>query len=610
MKNIHLILLLSTIGLVSYAQKFPVDTLAKTGPINNRINVLILGDGFTAAEMPKFVTEANNFMNYFLSYAPYNKYKDYFNFYAIKTPSNESGATNLGKSPDAYPNQPIETKDTYYGCAFGTNNIHRLVYPTKPSNVANVIANNFASSDLTIIISNTPWYGGSGGNWATYTLNQAAPDLAVHEIGHTFSGLGDEYWSGTSLAFERSNLTKTNLASTIKWKNWLNRENVGIFEHTGTGAAGWYKPTEANCLMQQLDRKNCAVCRETTIDKIIRLIKPIDSFLPSNATKTVIGATAQVFSLKLLKPNPNSLQVEWRLDGQLIDHNKDQISVLRSQLTNKTGTLTVSVFDSTDLTKTESTKAARNYVQSWPLEKTDLPNNPTVSPSKAICMGESTTLTASNCAGTLAWNNGQTTASIDVEPTETTTYSVNCTVNDLKSEDVKITITVTPLPVATATNGGPYLEGTTIELTGTGGGTYAWTGPASFVSTEASPKIVESKVVNAGTYSLVVSKDGCKVTVTTSVTVNPILSINPNGTGEVTVYPNPAESNILIDLSKIKSFSNRIQLELFDKKGNRLWQKESREDSEVLDLQNFSSGPYILKVSAGGYRSNLKIVKQ
>ena len=273
--------------------------------------------------------------------------------------------------------------------------------------------------------------------------------------------------------------------------------------------------------MQLLAKKNCAVCRETAIDKIIRLIKPIDSFLPSNATKTVIGSTAQVFSLKLLKPNPNSLQVEWRLDGQLIDSNKDQISVLRSQLTNKTGTLSVSVFDSTGLTKTESTRAARTYVQSWPLEKADLPNIPTVSASKAICAGESTTLTASNCSGSLAWSSGQTTPSIDVTPTQTTTYGVNCTVNGLKSEDSKITITVTLLPAATATNNGPYTEGATIELTGTGGGTYAWKGPASYTSTVASPKITDAKQANAGAYTLVVTKDNCQATATTTVVLNP-----------------------------------------------------------------------------------------
>ena len=203
MKNLYLILLLSMIGLVGHAQKFPVDTLAKTGPVNKRLNVVILGDGFTAAEMPKFIVEANNFMNYFLSYAPYNKYKDYFNFYAIKTPSNENGATNLGKAPDfdnkafPYKDQPIETKDTYYGCAFGTSNIHRLVFPSKFSVATNVIANNFASSDLTVMISNTPWYGGSGGLFATYTLAPSALDIAVHEIGHSFSNLADEYWAGT-----------------------------------------------------------------------------------------------------------------------------------------------------------------------------------------------------------------------------------------------------------------------------------------------------------------------------------------------------------------------------------------------------------------------------
>lgn len=175
---------------VPIVRKFPVDTLQKTGPLANRINVVILGDGFTAGELPAFSKAAQNFVTFFLNYAPYNKYRNYFNFFTIKVPSNQSGATNPGTAPDRYPDQPIETKDTYFGASFGTSNIHRLVTIRNYQAFSSVMANNFPEYDLAIMIVNSTWYGGAGGGEsATFTLHSASNLIGVHEIGHSFSFL-------------------------------------------------------------------------------------------------------------------------------------------------------------------------------------------------------------------------------------------------------------------------------------------------------------------------------------------------------------------------------------------------------------------------------------
>ena len=527
MKTLYVFLALFPLFFGAHAQRFPVDTLSKTGPINKRVNIVILGDGFTAAEMPKFIEEAKKFRTFFLSYAPYNRYADYFSFFAIQTPSNQSGATNPGTAPDAYPTQPVETKDTYYGASFGTR-IHRLVTPTKFQVVTNVLAANFPAYDLCMMIVNTPWYGGAGGGTAVYTLNASAPLIAVHEVGHSFGRVLDEYWPGGG--GEALNMTKTNAPATIRWKNWLGRENTGIFEHTGAGATGWYKPTTGNCLMELLSKQNCAVCREAAVDKILRLVSPIEANTP-NGTRTVIGSAAQPFSVKLLKPTPNSLLVEWRVDGKLIESNKEQIMVARNQLTTKTATLTMSVFDSTGLTQTESTRTARTYTVSWPLEKPDLPIGPALLVTKSVlCAGESTVLSTSGCAGTLAWSGGQTTASVSVTPIQTTAYTVKCTTNGTISEESMVTVTVNPLPDARASGGGNLLEEDPIRLTASGGTTYSWSGPGSYSSVSQNPTIANAQLANAGTYTVrVTSAAGCSKEAQTVVSVGiraPTITVN------------------------------------------------------------------------------------
>ncbi len=73
---------------------------------------------------------------------------------------------------------------------------------------------------------------------------------------------------------------------------------------------------------------------------------------------------------------------------------------------------------------------------------------PTITSTKdGICVGESVTLTASNCAGAITWSTGATTSSITVSPTTTTTYEATCSVNNCSGKATKV-ITVNPKPAA------------------------------------------------------------------------------------------------------------------------------------------------------------------
>ncbi len=582
---------------VCSAQQFQVDTLQKTGPLNKRINVVILGDGFTQAELGKFDQEARKFMAFFLSYTPYNGYSNYFNFFSIRTPSKESGATNPGTAPDRYLNQPIETKDTYFGASFGTANIHRLVAIKNYQVFTNVMATNFPGYDLAVMIVNSTWYGGSGGNPATFTLNEQANQIGIHEIGHNFSFLADEYWAGSSYAREAANMTRINAVSSVTWKNWLNQVNIGIFPHTGEAAASnWYKPTTHNCLMEQLDKALCAVCREATTNRILQLIKPVETIQPLPDSRIIVKAQPELFRLNLIKPSPNTLKVDWRLNDQPFGRDSGQVTVSNDQLTSPENTLSVSVFDTTAYIRSESHRQQHTYTYRWTLEKAVIaPTLAITSSKRSLCTGESATLTASNCTGSVTWSTGATSTSITVSPVESMTYSAICAVTGSTSQTALLSLSVSPLPVAEASNTGPYVESQSIKLSAQGGSVYAWTGPFGFTSSEQNPVIPLAKISRAGTYTVVVtSTSGCASKAQTVVAISPLLATAQPLADAVWVFPNPAKDRVQIQAT----LPGELEVTLYNEAGNEIVKKSFRQTTELL-TDKLPKAVYFYRVSNG-----------
>jgi large repetitive protein len=89
-----------------------------------------------------------------------------------------------------------------------------------------------------------------------------------------------------------------------------------------------------------------------------------------------------------------------------------------------------------------------------------------------------------------------------------------------------ITITSCTPPTATASNNGPVCVGSAINLTATGGSSYAWTGPDGFTSASATPTIASATLAKAGTYTVTVTNAGCSTTASTTLAVN----VGPSGT--------------------------------------------------------------------------------
>ncbi len=345
------------------AQVFPTLTLVDHGDIDKRINILVLGDGYQSTELDKFEVDAQHVIDKLLVESPYKEYANFFNAVLVKVPSNESGTDHPANATDVTePVFPQGTKDTYYGTTFDGAHIHRLVITGNTGAAYSVAAANFPSYDQILMVVNSPEYGGSGGAIATFSTHTASAEIGIHEMGHSFAKLADEYWAGDQYAGEKPNMTANNDPNTIKWKNWLNTNGIGIYQHCCGGAsAQWYRPHQ-HCKMRELGAPLCSVCQEQTIDRIYQLVSPIDAYWPADVLQTYSGGSLD-FSIDLVLPQPNTLKIEWDLDGTVIGSDVSTVSLDNSVLPTGASTLTVNVTDTTSLSQNYATGYI--FSESW-----------------------------------------------------------------------------------------------------------------------------------------------------------------------------------------------------------------------------------------------------
>ncbi|TBN01347.1 T9SS type A sorting domain-containing protein [Hyunsoonleella flava] len=363
------------------AQTFDVETIKYEGDDDKRINLVILGDGYQESELDQFVTDATSFTTELFSQSPFLEYSDYFNVYAIKVPSNESGADHPATATDVTePLTPITTADTYFNSTFDGFGFHRLLFygiDWPSSNVArskiiSVLADNFPAYDSALILVNSTVYGGSGGEFPMSSMATSANEIAIHELGHSLFNLLDEYYPGDGRLREDINATQESNPSLVKWKNWLGENGVNIYPYGTSGeAATWNRPHQ-NCKMRYLGRDFCAVCKEGMIEKIHDLVSPVDGFSPDNASPVENPSFPLDFELNLIKPNPNTLESIWTLNGANVGTNVDMLSLLETDLMDGNNTLTAVVTDESPMLRVDNHDTVHVNTVTWSINYSSL----------------------------------------------------------------------------------------------------------------------------------------------------------------------------------------------------------------------------------------------
>ena len=351
-------------------------TIVTNGPVTNRINLVLLAEGYTTSQLGQFLIDATNAANAFLSVEPYAEYAGYFNVFAIATNSANSGSTHLNSRGYA-------AGYTYFNSSY--DSLYDL-YITIPPN--SVDANNAdgqgkidallqkylpgTNNDLPALLVNDVVEGGSDnyGSTAIACVGAKLGAILVHESGHTLGKLGDEYtteYPGYT-SVEKPNCTANTNYSTLKWNAWVSPNTpiptppyttyesvVGVFQGANYHTNGWYRPYY-NCCMESIlyAASFCPVCTEALVLAIYGKDRPIDSLAPATNNLTNASAKMLTFSLNLLQPATHSLNVQWLTNKVAVAGATNPIfNIWPAQLGNGTQKVEADVWDATPMVRTD-----------------------------------------------------------------------------------------------------------------------------------------------------------------------------------------------------------------------------------------------------------------
>lgn len=268
---------------IAKADKLPYPTRKVYGnaPSDKAVDIVILPEGYTKSEMKKFEKDCEFFVKSLFNFEPYSLHKDKFNIWAVMAASEESGITNPANGT---------YKNTVLHCSFYTFNSERYCMSYDNRSIRQLAG--LVPYDQIYILANTKNYGG-GGIYNFYNVSVAghfvSSAVIIHEFGHSFAGLADEYYDDTTTYGEFYNLNiepwEPNITTLKnfdkKWKNMLDssvpiptpatpeyKDIIGVYEGAGYEPKGMYRP-KIDCLMHTFrGNKFCKVC-ENAIEKMI-----------------------------------------------------------------------------------------------------------------------------------------------------------------------------------------------------------------------------------------------------------------------------------------------------------------------------------------------------
>tara|TARA_B110000014_G_scaffold146285_1_gene101777 strand:- start:48 stop:1715 length:1668 start_codon:yes stop_codon:yes gene_type:complete len=338
---------------------FPVTDIMVNGSNDARVNIVFLGDGYKQNQMDQYISDVEEVTDDLFNTIPYSNYMNYFNVYAVEVPSEDSGTDHPGTAPDCggY-NDNVFYADTYFDSSFDLYNIHRLLYIQDQSAAFDVLADNVPDWDIIFVMVNTTMYGGAGGTFAVFSRHASSSEIAIHEIGHSFAGLADEYWAGFNYAGEYANMTANNNPETIVWNSWLYDNGVGIYSHNYPGNE-WYKPHQ-NCKMQFLGPPFCSVCVEHTIKSVYDILEPINSYYPENLEVVASASELVYFGIEPILNFPNTLSINWFIDNQLIAEDVEDIELETYMYSLGEHEVKVIIEDFTDLVRNDSSNLLKS----------------------------------------------------------------------------------------------------------------------------------------------------------------------------------------------------------------------------------------------------------
>jgi len=203
---------------------YKVYTILDNGVVNNKVDIVLLGDGYKREEMEKFREDAKRLSQALLAVEPFKSRKNDISIRAVETPSKVSGVNR--PHPGIFKRTPLSVSYSSFD-----SERYALAYDNRT--IRDAAAS--VPYDFMIILINEETYGG-GGIYQLYATvaadNKFSDYIFVHEFGHHFAALADEYYT-SSVSYEmgeisvepwESNITALLDTETLKWKYLVEKE--------------------------------------------------------------------------------------------------------------------------------------------------------------------------------------------------------------------------------------------------------------------------------------------------------------------------------------------------------------------------------------------------
>jgi hypothetical protein len=258
-----------------------VSKILDGGDSQKCVDLAFIAEGYTKDEISKFREDVKKMAEVLFAEKPFCDFKDIFNIWAVEAVSQESGTDIPGEN--IYVNTALNS-------SFYTFDLDRYVTTQDIKSVNDYAA--LVPHDNIIILINSSRYGGGGVyNYysATTTDHKLSPKVFVHELGHGFAGLADEYYS-SSVAYDEfyplgTEPWEPNITTMVdfesKWKDMINKATpqptpaeekyndiTGLFEGGGYSAKGIFRPA-LDCRMKSNGPGGfCTVCQKAIIEMI------------------------------------------------------------------------------------------------------------------------------------------------------------------------------------------------------------------------------------------------------------------------------------------------------------------------------------------------------
>nr|WP_037642741.1 M64 family metallopeptidase [Streptomyces exfoliatus] len=363
-----------------------VAKMVDNGPTGDRLDIVVVGDGYTAAELPRFHADAQQKWAELTAVEPYTTYRNLFNVWTVDAVSNQSGVSG---DPSA-----DTLRDTALGSYFWCDGIERLLCIDQDK-VDGYVAK-APEADLVLVLANSTKYGGAGYNERSETLgyegistasagNEKSGQVAIHETGHSLGKLADEYFYPDYPGYERyvgpepaesniSTLTAEDMADPgTKWHRWLGEQSpdggtVGAYEGGGYYVTGLRRPTE-NSLMRSLGKPFNLPGVEAMIAGFYREARIASPVTAADRTLRT-GDTAQALVPRLAGADGRQLTIRWHLDGRemksLAGRTEVRVSDLALRLRDRrTHTLSLTAEDRTPSVRDRGIARTMRSTVSW-----------------------------------------------------------------------------------------------------------------------------------------------------------------------------------------------------------------------------------------------------